>query len=90
MNYLNTAVKKDYEKDLSECHEPLFKMLQELSESGQETAEKMYGCNGWVLHIIQICGVLLGSLTELSGVCGLMVAHGCVSICGNIIYIPVI
>ncbi|RGX87473.1 glycoside hydrolase family 95 protein [Bacteroides intestinalis] len=36
--------------NLSECHEPLFKMLQELSESGSQTAKIMYGCNGWVLH----------------------------------------
>ena len=36
--------------NLSECHEPLMKMLQELAESGSRTARTMYGCRGWVLH----------------------------------------
>ncbi|PCH71706.1 MAG: hypothetical protein COC06_00220 [Bacteroidales bacterium] len=36
--------------NLSENHEPLFQMLKELSESGQKTAEKMYGAEGWVAH----------------------------------------
>lgn len=45
MNYWPAEV-----TNLSECHEPLFTMLQELSETGRETAKVMYGCNGWVLH----------------------------------------
>ena len=45
MNYWPAEV-----TNLSECHEPLFKMLEELSEAGKETARVMYGCNGWVLH----------------------------------------
>lgn len=45
MNYWPAEV-----TNLSECHEPLFKMLEELSETGEETAKVMYGCNGWVLH----------------------------------------
>ena len=45
MNYWPAEV-----TNLSECHEPLFKMLEELSETGKETARVMYGCNGWVLH----------------------------------------
>lgn len=36
--------------NLSEMHEPLFKMISELSESGAETARNMYGCRGWVSH----------------------------------------
>ena len=36
--------------NLSECHEPFLKMIQELSEAGQMTAREMYGCRGWVLH----------------------------------------
>ncbi|MGE4434247.1 MAG: glycoside hydrolase N-terminal domain-containing protein [Bacteroidales bacterium] len=36
--------------NLMETNQPLFKMLQELSESGKETARSMYGANGWVLH----------------------------------------
>ena len=45
MNYWPAEV-----TNLSECHEPLMKMLKELSESGKETARTMYGCRGWVLH----------------------------------------
>ena len=36
--------------NLTEMHEPLIKMVQELSESGQETARVMYGSKGWVTH----------------------------------------
>jgi len=36
--------------NLSEMHEPLIKMISELSEAGAETAKKMYGCRGWVSH----------------------------------------
>ena len=36
--------------NLSECAEPLFQMLQELSVSGARTAKTMYGARGWVLH----------------------------------------
>lgn len=35
---------------LSECHEPLFRMIKELSVNGHETARLMYGCKGWVAH----------------------------------------
>ena len=33
--------------NLSECHEPLFDMLQELAVTGADTAKKRYGCRGW-------------------------------------------
>lgn len=36
--------------NLSEAHEPLFRMLKDLSESGQGTAATMYGAKGWVTH----------------------------------------
>ncbi len=36
--------------NLSECHEPLLKMIKEVSEAGQMTAREMYGCRGWVMH----------------------------------------
>lgn len=36
--------------NLSECAEPLFDMIRDLSESGARTAEIMYGAPGWVLH----------------------------------------
>lgn len=36
--------------NLSECAEPFFTMIKELSESGSKTAKEMYGRNGWVAH----------------------------------------
>lgn len=36
--------------NLSECHEPLFKMIKEVSEVGSETAKVRYGCNGWTAN----------------------------------------
>lgn len=36
--------------NLSECHEPLFRLIRELSVSGTETAQKMYNRRGWVAH----------------------------------------
>ena len=45
MNYWPAEV-----TNLSECHSPLMKMLEDLSETGRETARTMYGCRGWVLH----------------------------------------
>lgn len=35
---------------LPELNEPLFRLIKEVSESGAETAEIMYGAPGWVLH----------------------------------------
>jgi alpha-L-fucosidase 2 len=36
--------------NLSECHEPLFKMVKEVSETGAEVAKEHYNAKGWVLH----------------------------------------
>jgi alpha-L-fucosidase 2 len=36
--------------NLSECHEPLFQMLEELSETGARTAAIHYNCRGWTAH----------------------------------------
>ena len=36
--------------NLTECSEPLFKMLHELAESGSKLAKRLYGCGGWVAH----------------------------------------
>jgi len=36
--------------NLSECHEPLFALLQDCSETGAKTARTFYNCPGWVLH----------------------------------------
>jgi len=37
--------------NLSECHEPLFRLIESLREPGRRTARKTYGCDGWVCHI---------------------------------------
>lgn len=51
--------------NLSEMHEPLLKMIMELSETGKETARVMYGANGWLAHhntdIWRITGPVDGS-----------------------------
>lgn len=35
---------------LSECHLPLFALLERMKHSGKETAERMYGCRGFTAH----------------------------------------
>jgi alpha-L-fucosidase 2 len=45
MNYWPAEV-----TNLSECHEPLFDMLEDIAETGRKTAMAHYGCRGWVLH----------------------------------------
>ncbi|PRY96650.1 glycoside hydrolase family 95 protein [Marinilabilia salmonicolor] len=51
--------------NLPELHEPLIEMVRELSEAGSQTAQNMYGCNGWVTHhntdIWRITGVVDGA-----------------------------
>lgn len=36
--------------NLSECTEPLFHLIHDVSESGAVTAKILYGARGWVLH----------------------------------------
>ena len=36
--------------NLSELHEPFLKMVEELSQTGKETARTMYGARGWMAH----------------------------------------
>jgi alpha-L-fucosidase 2 len=45
MNYWPAEV-----SNLSDCHDPLFNMIEECVESGRITARNHYGCEGWVLH----------------------------------------
>jgi len=45
MNYWPAEV-----TNLSETHYPLFDLMDDLSETGAETALTMYGCNGWTAH----------------------------------------
>ena len=36
--------------NLTEMHEPFIQMVKEVAQTGAETARKMYGTRGWVLH----------------------------------------
>ena len=36
--------------NLSECHEPLFDLIERMREPGRLTARKMYGCGGFMAH----------------------------------------
>lgn len=45
MNYWNAE-----SGNLSECHIPLFDLIEKIRISGRETARQMYGCKGFVCH----------------------------------------
>ncbi|RRJ67868.1 glycoside hydrolase family 95 protein [Paenibacillus oralis] len=45
MNYWPAEV-----ANLSECHEPLFRLIRDLSDTGARTARIHYGCRGWTAH----------------------------------------
>ena len=36
--------------NLSECHEPLLRLIEELRAPGRVTAKNNYNCRGWVVH----------------------------------------
>lgn len=36
--------------NLSELHEPFIRMVEELAETGEQTAKEMYGARGWMAH----------------------------------------
>lgn len=38
--------------NLSECHAPVVKLVEELHVSGAETARQMYAAPGWVTHVV--------------------------------------
>lgn len=45
MNYWPAEV-----TNLSECHQPLFKLMEEIADKGTDLAHDMYGLNGWAIH----------------------------------------
>lgn len=45
MNYWPAEV-----ANLSELHEPLLRMIRDISETGRESAARTYGARGWVTH----------------------------------------
>ena len=60
MNYWPTE-----STNLSELHEPLFNLINEISETGKQSASEMYGARGWNIHhntdIWRISGVVDGA-----------------------------
>ncbi|MFD2701419.1 glycoside hydrolase N-terminal domain-containing protein [Paenibacillus shunpengii] len=36
--------------NLAECHQPLFELIERMRANGRVTAQKMYGCRGFVAH----------------------------------------
>ncbi|MTI40226.1 glycoside hydrolase family 95 protein [Fulvivirga lutimaris] len=55
--------------NLSEMHEPLFDLIDDISETGKQSASKIYGARGWNIHhntdIWRISGVVDGSFYGL-------------------------
>ncbi len=51
---ININIQMNYwpaeQANLSECHEPLFDLVDELSGPGTEVARDFYGARGWVAH----------------------------------------
>ena len=45
MNYWPAEV-----TNLADCHEPLFKLVEECAQTGVNVAREHYGADGWVLH----------------------------------------
>lgn len=45
MNYWPAEV-----TNLSECHHPLFNLIEEIATRGKRLAQDMYGLNGWAIH----------------------------------------
>jgi alpha-L-fucosidase 2 len=78
MNYWPAEV-----ANLSECHEPLFRMTQERAESGSHTARIMYGATGWVCHHNTDVWRAAALSTARSGVSGPPAVHGCATTCGT-------
>ena len=36
--------------NLSECHQPLFNLIEEIADKGKDLARDMYGLDGWAIH----------------------------------------
>lgn len=51
---LNINLEMNYwpaeQTNLSECAEPLFRLIREVSRRGEKTAKELYHCPGWVIH----------------------------------------
>lgn len=62
--------------NLSDCAEPLFDLIEDISIKGRETAKQMYDCDGWCCHhntdlwrmTCQGCGQARWALWPMAGV----------------------
>ncbi|MDR0521648.1 MAG: glycoside hydrolase family 95 protein, partial [Planctomycetaceae bacterium] len=60
--------------NLPELHQPLFEMMKDLSVTGAETAQKMYGARGWVVHHNTDLWRITGPVDQ--AICGMWVTGG--------------
>ena len=73
--------------NLSECAEPLIRMVLDLTDQGSQVAKEHYGCNGWVFHqntdIWRVAAPMDGPAWGTFTVGGAWLSHNY----GNIIYL---
>lgn len=62
--------------NLTEMHEPLIKMVEELSATGVQTAKHMYGARGWMAHHNTDLWRINGAVDGAFGEFGPMAADG--------------
>jgi alpha-L-fucosidase 2 len=67
-------------------HEPLIRMIKDLSETGKETAKTMYNSRGWVAHHNTDIWRITGEWILPTPECGLWAEPGFHSIYGKNIY----
>lgn len=74
---------------LADLNEPLFRLIREVSETGKESAQTMYGKDGWVLHHNTDIWRVTGGIDKATS--GMWMTGGAwvSSISGNIIFIVV-
>jgi len=72
--------------NLSECHEPLLRMVAELVENGSRTAQIQYGARGWVCHHNTD---LWRQTAPIDGAFGLTAERVSARTCGIIMSLPV-
>ena len=83
MNYWPAGV-----TNLSECHQPLFKLIEEIADKGKELARDMYGLMVGLFIITYLYGGKHTHQTDLFiGFSGICPAHGYVIIYGNTTYL---
>jgi alpha-L-fucosidase 2 len=59
--------------NLDECNLPLFDWLAQIAHFGRDTARRLYGCDGWVLHHVSD---IFGTTAPMDGACGVWPVGG--------------